>query len=165
MQLPHPDKQKIAEVKTRVQSFTEEFQRFALRGNGIQIAIGVIIGNAFNKIVTSFVKDIAMPPITALLGKVTVGDLKIRLVQPEYDRFGHIVRDAIDLQLGSFLQSVFDFFIIAFCIFAAIKAVNALYVRLEHRKLLPEELAQDKIDKGVTLLTEIRDLLKNSGAK
>lgn len=146
-------------VKQIGRSFLQQFEQFALRGNAIQIAIGVIIGNAFSKIITSFVRDIAMPPLSLILGLFTFTDLKITLLKGLYDAQGHIIRHAVELQIGSFLQSIIDFLIVAFCVFASIKATNTLYFKIEKKNLLPEVLESDKEEKKIALLTQIRDLL------
>lgn len=126
-------------------SFIKEFREFAMRGNVVDMAVGVIIGGAFGKIVSSLVADVFMPVLGILTGGVDFKDLKITLA----DAVGET--PAVTLNYGVFIQNVFDFIIIAFAIFMMIKALNKL------KK--PEEKV-----KGLTteekLLTEIRDLLK-----
>ncbi|MDO4190355.1 MAG: large-conductance mechanosensitive channel protein MscL [Bacteroidales bacterium] len=132
-------------------SLIKEFKDFAMRGNVVDMAIGVIIGGAFGKIVTSLVNDIIMPPIGALTGGMNFSDLVWKISEKEVD--GEIV--ATTLNYGAFIQSVVDFLIIAICIFAMIKAMNAFKKKEEEAPApAPEPSAEEK------LLTEIRDLLK-----
>ncbi|MFC0322196.1 large-conductance mechanosensitive channel protein MscL [Gallibacterium melopsittaci] len=131
-------------------SFLKEFREFAMRGNVVDMAVGVIIGGAFGKIVSSLVADIAMPIIGLLVGGVDFKDLKIVL----RGAVGDI--PAVTLNYGMFIQTVFDFIIIAFAIFVAIKAMNKLKREKPAEEPKPvEPSAEEK------LLTEIRDLLKN----
>lgn len=125
----------------------KEFKEFAIKGNAINLAIGVIIGGAFGKIVTSIVNDILMPIIGVLLGEVNLGNLKYVIKSSE----GTIPEVAI--RYGNFIQSVVDFTIIAFCIFFMLRAINKLHKK-EEIKNVPLALTKEE-----TLLTEIRDLL------
>ncbi len=131
-------------------SFLKEFREFAMRGNVVDMAVGVIIGGAFGKIVSSLVADIAMPIIGLLVGGVDFKDLKIILRGPVGDI------PAVTLNYGMFIQTVFDFVIIAFAIFIAIKAMNKL-----KREKPAEEPKSAEPSAEEKLLTEIRDLLKN----
>lgn len=97
-----------------IKSFFNEFKKFAMRGNVMDMAVGIIIGAAFGKIVDSMVKDIIMPPIGLLLGKVDFSDLKIKLA------------DDVSINYGIFLNNVISFIIVAFAVFVLIKAVNKL---------------------------------------
>jgi large conductance mechanosensitive channel protein len=126
-------------------SFTKEFREFAMRGNVVDMAVGVIIGGAFGKIVSSLVADVFMPVLGILTGGVDFKDLKITLA----DAVGET--PAVTLNYGVFIQNVFDFIIIAFAIFMMIKALNKLKKPEEKVKELTTE---------EKLLTEIRDLLK-----
>ena len=126
-------------------SFIKEFREFAMRGNVVDMAVGVIIGGAFGKIVSSLVADVFMPVLGILTGGVDFKDLKITLV----DAVGET--PAVTLNYGVFIQNVFDFIIIAFAIFMMIKALNKLKKPEEKVKELTTE---------EKLLTEIRDLLK-----
>ena len=126
-------------------SFIKEFREFAMRGNVVDMAVGVIIGGAFGKIVSSLVADVFMPVLGILTGGVDFKDLKITLA----DAVGET--PAVTLNYGVFIQNVFDFIIIAFAIFMMIKALNKLKKTEEKVK---ELTAEEK------LLTEIRDLLK-----
>jgi large conductance mechanosensitive channel len=126
-----------------------EFKEFAVKGNVVDMAVGIIIGAAFGKIVTSFVGDIITPPLGYLIGGVDFTQLSWRLPA---------VRDgaeAVTVNYGAFLQTLFDFVIVAFAIFLAIKAMN----RLRHRAEEEPEKAPDPPREQV-LLEEIRDLLK-----
>ena len=126
-------------------SFIKEFREFAMRGNVVDMAVGVIIGGAFGKIVSSLVADVFMPVLGILTGGVDFKDLKITLA----DAVGET--PAVTLNYGVFIQNVFDFIIIAFAIFMMIKALNKLKKPAEKVK---EPTAEEK------LLTAIRDLLK-----
>jgi large conductance mechanosensitive channel len=127
----------------------DEFKQFIMRGNVVDLAIGIIIGGAFGKIVTSFVNDILMPPIGILLGGVNFSDLKIVL-----KHMTDAGKDPITLNYGSFLQSLIDFLIIAASIFIFMKAVNKFNQKKE-AALVPSEPPNEE-----KLLMEIRDLLK-----
>ena len=133
----------------------QEFKKFAFRGNVVDMAVGVIIGGAFGKIVTSLVNDMLMPILGIVLGKINFADLKIVLSAAEYDAAGQLVKAESAIAYGSFLQSVVDFLLIAICIFVFIKAINS-----RHKK---EEPAPEP-PKGPTteeLLAEIRDMMKS----
>jgi large conductance mechanosensitive channel len=126
-----------------------EFKEFAMRGNVVDLAVGVIIGGAFGKIVASFVNDVVMPPLGLLIGGVDFKDLKLVLKAPEGEAA------AVTLNYGMFLQNVFDFLIIAFVIFLAIKGMNKLKKKQEAAPAAPPAPSAEE-----KLLTEIRDLLK-----
>jgi large conductance mechanosensitive channel len=123
----------------------KEFKEFAVKGNAIDLAVGVIIGAAFGKIVSSLVGDVIMPPLGLLIGGVDFSNFAFTLKAAQDDQ------PAVLLHYGRFLQSVFDFSIIAFVIFAFIKLINTLKRREE---------ASTKLTADQALLTEIRDLLK-----
>lgn len=127
----------------------QEFKAFAMRGNVVDMAVGIIIGGAFGKIVSSFVADVIMPPIGLLLGGVDFSDLAITLKAAEEGQ------PAVMLKYGMFINTVIDFLIIAFAIFMVIKAMNTLKKKEEEKPAAPPEPPAD-----VKLLTEIRDLLK-----
>ena len=129
-------------------SFIKEFREFAMRGNVVDMAVGVIIGGAFGKIVSSLVGDVAMPVLGILTGGVDFKDLKITLAQAVGET------PAVTLNYGAFIQNVFDFIIIAFAIFMMVKALNKLKKEQPKEAGAPEPSAEEK------LLTEIRDLLK-----
>lgn len=125
-------------------SFWQDFKAFAIKGNVIDLAVGVIIGNAFGKIVSSLVSDVIMPPLGLVIGGVDFSKLAITLKDP---LLGH---EPVILRYGMFLQNVFDFMIIAFAIFAFVSLVNRF------RAQTPPPTPKQEI-----LLTEIRDLLKD----
>lgn len=129
-------------------SFVKEFREFAMRGNVVDMAVGVIIGSAFGKIVSSLVGDVFMPVLGILTGGVDFKDLKITLAEAVGET------PAVTLNYGAFIQNVFDFIIIAFAIFMMIKALNKLKKPAEEAAVPAEPSAEEK------LLTEIRDLLK-----
>lgn len=129
-----------------------EFKDFAMRGNMIDMAVGIILGGAFGKIVSSLVADIIMPAVGLLVGGVNFTELKVTLKQAVTEA-GEVVTPAITINYGQFFQVIFDFIIIAFAIFLMIKGINAL-----RRKKQEAEPAAPPAD--VQLLTEIRDLLK-----
>ena len=132
----------------------EEFKAFALKGNVVDIAVGIIIGAAFGKIVSSLVSDVIMPPLGLLIGGVDFTDLKINLKGAGIDEAGNAI-SAVTLNYGTFIQTLFDFLIIAFAIFLMIKVMNNLKKKEEAAP--PPPAAPTKEEK---LLTEIRDLLK-----
>ena len=133
-----------------MQAFLKEFLEFAVRGNVVDMAVGIVIGAAFGKITSSFVADVLTPPIGLLLGGVDFADLSITLTEATADAA------AVTLGYGKFIQTVFDFTIIAFAVFLLIKAVNAMK-RKQEAAPPPAPPAPSNEEK---LLTEIRDLLK-----
>ncbi|MCH6233670.1 large-conductance mechanosensitive channel protein MscL [Cognataquiflexum rubidum] len=132
-------------------SLIKEFKEFAMKGNVVDLAVAVIIGGAFGKIVSSFVNDIIMPPLGVLLGGVDFKDLTVVLKEAE----GEL--PAVVLSYGNFIQNIVDFLIIAFVIFMAIKAMNS-FKKKEVEAPAPPPPAPPKSE---VLLEEIRDLLKN----
>lgn len=122
----------------------KEFREFAIKGNVIDLAIGVLIGTAFNKIVTSLVNDVIMPIFVLILGKSTLADIAYK-----------------GIKVGSFVQSIVDFLIIGFSLFIVVKIINRLRL-LKEKQEEAEEKKEDEvtISKEEQLLTEIRDLLK-----
>ena len=136
----------------------KEFKEFAMRGNVIDMAVGVIMGGAFGKIVSSIVSDVVMPPIGLLVGGVNFTDLKLVLKEATTNVAGQAV-PAVTLNYGNFLQTVFDFLIIAFAIFLFVKTLNNFYKKkVEEPAPAPEP--EPEPTKEELLLTEIRDLLK-----
>jgi large conductance mechanosensitive channel len=133
----------------------KEFREFALKGNVVDMAVGIIIGAAFGKIVSSLVNDVLMPPLGLLIGGVDFTDLKINLKQATVDQAGNAV-DAVTLNYGMFLQTAIDFLIVAFAIFLMIKAMNSL----KRKQAEAPPAAPPEPTKEEKLLTEIRDLLK-----
>lgn len=136
-------------------SFIKEFKTFAMRGNVIDMAIGIIIGGAFGKIVSSLVSDIIMPPVGLLIGGVKFEQLKVILKQAHTDAATGQVTEAVSLNYGNFIDTALDFLIVAFSIFLFVKLIN---------KLKKKEAAQPAPPPAPTkeeqLLAEIRDLLK-----
>ena len=132
--------------------FIKEFKEFAMRGNVMDMAVGVIIGGAFGKIVSSLVDDVLMPIVGMLTGGINVADWKYQVMIPNPVEGGEPLAGAT-LQYGVFLQNIIDFVIIAFCIFLMIKAMNKLMPKKEE-PAAPAGPTQEE------LLTEIRDLLK-----
>jgi len=129
-----------------------------MRGKFVDMAVGIIIGGAFGKIVSSVVADVIMPPIGLLLGGVKFTDLKIILKEPVIDAAGAISKQAVSINYGNFLQTTVDFLIIAFAIFMMIKAMNSLKKKEEAPVEAP---APPTPSNEEMLLAEIRDLLKN----
>ena len=147
--------------------FIKDFKAFAMKGNVVDMAVGVIIGGAFGKIVTSIVNDIIMPPIGLLVGGVNFKDLKLILQEGQEEvlnEAGEVITPAVaevTLNYGNFLQQTFDFLIIAFSIFFMIKVITKLTEKKKEETPAPaapapapEPSAEEK------LLTEIRDILK-----
>lgn len=132
-----------------------EFKEFAMRGNVVDLAVGVVIGAAFGKIVASLVNDIIMPAIGFVVGGVDFGDLAIVLKEATVDAAGAEV-PAVLLKYGAFIQTVVDFLIIAAAIFVAVKVINSLKRKEEAAPAAPAEPSEE-----VKLLTEIRDALKS----
>mgnify|MGYP000720304388 FL=1 len=134
----------------------QEFKTFAMRGNVVDMAVGIIIGGAFGKIVSSVVGDLIMPAVGLLVGGVNFTDLKIVMKDAvlEGDK---VITPAVSLNYGNFIQVVFDFLIIAFAVFLLIKGINALN-RKKEAPAAPATPPAPPAD--VQLLTEIRDLLK-----
>jgi len=130
-------------------SMMQEFKTFAIKGNAVDMAVGIIIGGAFGKIVSSFVSDIIMPPIGLLVGGVNFEDLSITLKESVG------TTAAITLDYGKFVQTIVDFVIIAFSIFLVIKAMNSLKKKEEAAPTVPPPPSAEQ-----QLLAEIRDLLK-----
>ena len=106
-------------------SIAKEFQEFAVKGNMVDMAVGIIIGGAFGKIVTSLVNDVIMPPVGMLLGRVDFKELAFTLKEATVDAAGAEVA-AVQLKYGMFVQNVVDFLIVAFCVFLLVKGINSL---------------------------------------
>ncbi|MBP9717673.1 large-conductance mechanosensitive channel protein MscL [Candidatus Gracilibacteria bacterium] len=123
----------------------DEFKKFAVKGNVVDLAIGVIIGAGFGKIVTSLVDDIIMPAIGFILGRIKFTDYKLQL------------SDSVSINYGNFLQISFNFLIIAFSMFMVVKVMNRIKDREKKKE---EKAAKVEMSKDTELLTEIRDLLK-----
>lgn len=139
-------------------SFLQEFKDFAVKGNAVDMAVGVIIGGAFGKIVSSIVNDLIMPPIGWLIGGIDFKDLKYELPVNPLNEGG----DPVCIAYGNFLQTCFDFLIIAFCVYMLVR----LIMKLSRKKVQePEKPATPtEPSEEVKLLREIRDALKKSSA-
>ena len=135
-------------------SFVKEFKDFAVKGNAVDMAVGVIIGGAFGKIVSSIVNDLIMPPIGWIIGGIDFKDLKYDMPVNPLNEGGEPVRIAY----GNFIQTCLDFFIIAFCVFLLVRAIMKLS-RKKEEPAAPPAPAEPSAE--VKLLTEIRDALKN----
>ncbi|HOO69983.1 MAG TPA: large-conductance mechanosensitive channel protein MscL [Bacteroidales bacterium] len=127
--------------------FVQEFKQFAMKGNVVDMAVGIIIGGAFGKIVSSLVSDLLMPLVGALAGGVNFTDWKWTIV-------------GVTLNYGNFIQVLIDFIIIAFCVFLLIKGINKLNSMKKKEEEAPAPAPEPKPTKEELLLTEIRDLLK-----
>lgn len=144
-----------------MKKFWQEFKKFAVKGNVVDLAVAVIVGGAFGKIVSSLVADIVMPPIGWILGGVNFTDIKIVLKEALISG-EMVVKPAVTLNIGNFLQNIVDFLIIALTIFIAIKLMGRVKKKLEstvRQEATTEEKAVPPT-KDQELLTEIRDLLK-----
>ena len=129
----------------------QEFKTFAMRGNVLDMAVGIIIGGAFGKIVSSLVADVLMPPLGMLIGGINFTEWKINLHEAVIEA-GQVIKPAVTLNIGNFIQTIFDFTVIAFSIFLVIKAINTFNKKKEEAPAVPSKQEE--------LLTEIRDLLK-----
>lgn len=127
----------------------KEFKEFAVKGNMIDMAVGIIIGAAFGKVVSSLVKDVLMPPLGILIGGVDFTDLTFTL------KAAADGAAAVTVNYGAFIQTIVDFLIVAFAIFVAIKVINTLKRKEEAAPAAPQKPSNEEL-----LLTEIRDLLK-----
>lgn len=140
-------------------TFLQDFKAFAMRGNVIDMAVGIIIGAAFGKIVSSLVSDIIMPPIGLLVGGVNFTDLAWTM-KPAEIVDGVVKTAAVKLNYGQFLQVTFDFLIIAFSVFLFIRLITNLMQKKEETPAAPPAPSKEEV-----LLTEIRDLLKQEQQK
>ncbi len=136
-------------------SFIKEFKEFATKGNVMDLAVGIIIGSAFGKIISSLVADVIMPPIGVIVGGMKFTDIKIGLKDAVVDGTGKVINEAVTLNIGNFIQATFDFIIIAGAIFLIVKMLNKF-----NRKKAEEAPAPKGPSVEEQLLTEIRDLLK-----
>lgn len=135
--------------------FLQEFKTFAMRGNVVDMAVGIIIGGAFGKIVSSLVSDIIMPPIGLFIGGVRFQNLKIILKHAHTDPATGKVTEAVSINYGNFINTALDFLIIAFAIFLFIKLINSLKHKEEAKPTPPPAPSKEE-----QLLSEIRDILK-----
>ena len=133
----------------------KEFKSFVMKGNILDLAVAVIIGGAFGKIVSSFVNDILMPPIGMALGGVNFTDLVVTLKEAVMDAAGEVTAPAVTMNVGIFVQAIIDFLIVAFVIFMVVKAYNNTQKKEEEAPAAPAAPSNEEV-----LLAEIRDLLK-----
>jgi large conductance mechanosensitive channel len=137
----------------------QEFKEFAMKGSVVDLAVGVVIGAAFGKIVTSFVNDLLMPPIGMITGGVDFSDKKVVLRQAVTDAAGKVVTPENAVMYGKFINNVIDFVIVALAIFLVIKMINKL-----KRQAPPKPAEPPAPTKEELLLTDIRDILKSRPA-
>lgn len=137
--------------------FISEFREFAVKGNVMDMAVGVIIGGAFGKIVASAVSDVIMPPIGLLTGGVNFTEIKLTMKNAVVDAAGKIITPPVTINIGNFLQVMVDFAILAFAVFLLVKMINTLKKRVSEEAPPP---APPEPPKQELLLAEIRDLLK-----
>ena len=144
-------------------SVVQEFKKFALRGNVIDMAVGIIIGAAFGTVVKSLVDDVIMPPIGVLTGNVDFKQLAIELKPPVTENLGgveKVVKPAVTLNYGNFINNVITFLIVAWAVFMLVKAMNVAETRLAFGQQPPEATPPPPED--ILLLREIRDSLKRA---
>ena len=141
-------------------SFWDDFRTFAIRGNALDLTVGVVVGGAFGKIVTSLVNDIVLPPVGLLLGKVDFSNLFFALGAGTYSTLAEAKKAGVPvLSYGAFLSSILDFVIVAFCIFLAVRW-------LERFRLLPSVMLGDApLTRSDKLLEEIRDELRGKSSR
>ena len=153
-----------------MKKFFEEFKKFAMRGNVIDLAVGVVIGGAFGKITTSIVNDIIMPVVGMLTGGISFEDWKIVLKEAVLEADGAVKTAEVAIRYGNTIAIILDFIIVAFAVFCMVKAINALHAKAEALKKKEEEEAAatppappapPEPSNEEKLLTEIRDLLKS----
>ncbi len=144
-----------------MKKFIEEFKEFAFKGNVLDMAIGVIIGGAFGKIVTALVENIISPFITLLTGAAKLSDWAFTLKDAVVDAAGEVTTEAVVLNFGAFLQAVIDFFIVALCIFLMLKALMKAKEKFENLKKKEEESEEEEEEKTeLSVLLEIKELLE-----
>ncbi len=140
-----------------MKNIIKEFKEFAIKGNVVDLAIAVVLGGAFGKIITSLVNDIIMPPIGLLVGGINFNELKIVLKDAVLDNAGKIQQEAVFINYGSFIQVSIDFLLIAASIFLFIRIINKIKDKISKEEK-PAEVVPTNEE---VLLKEIRDLLKN----
>jgi len=133
-----------------------EFKEFAIKGNMFDMAIGIIIGTAFHKIITSLVDDMIMPPLGYLIGRVDFSDLSIVIQKEVVEKGGNVVQESVAFKYGNFIQVMIDFLIITVTIFLVIRLFNKL-----RRKAEDEKEKEVPTPREIELLAEIRDILKS----
>ena len=132
-----------------------EFKEFAIKGNMFDMAIGIVIGTAFHKIISSLVDDIIMPPLGYIIGRVDFSDLSIVIQKKVVEKGGDVVKELVAFNYGNFIQVMIDFLVITVTIFLVIKLFNKL-----RRKAEDEKEKEIPTPREIELLAEIRDLLK-----
>ncbi|HPY08788.1 MAG: large-conductance mechanosensitive channel protein MscL [Patescibacteria group bacterium] len=142
-----------------MKKYLQEFRAFAVKGNVVDLAVAVIIGGAFGKIVSSLVADVVMPVIGAIFGGVNFTSWKWILKAEVLDAEGAVAKQAVTLNIGNFVQNIFDFLVIAFAIFMMVKVIANVKNKLVKEKEKEEAVVEQTTDQK--LLTEIRDILKN----
>ena len=142
-----------------MKKYLQEFRAFAVKGNVVDLAVAVIIGGAFGKIVSSLVADVVMPVIGAIFGGVNFTSWKWILKAEVLDAEGAVAKQAVTLNIGNFVQNIFDFLVIAFAIFMMVKVIANVKNKLVKEKEKQEAVVEQTTDQK--LLTEIRDILKN----
>lgn len=156
----------MAEKKKKKSIFTE-FKEFISKGNVIDMAVGVIIGGAFTKIVNSVVSDLIMPALGVLTGEIDFADLKIVLAPAELAADGvTVAKEELAIRYGVFLDALINFLLIAVCVFAVVKVISVMRTKAEKlrkKKEAEEPKPEPKPDPQIVLLTEIRDLLQKDG--
>lgn len=147
-----------------IKKFFSDFKDFAMKGNIMDMAVGVVIGSAFGKIVTSLVNDIITPFISLLTGSVALTDLKYVFRPEVLDAAGEVVQAEISLTYGNFIQTCIDFLIVAFSIFVVIRLLGAARTKMEQLKKKEEEAAveEEATENELAVLQEIRELLKET---
>lgn len=141
----------------------KEFKEFLMRGNVVDMAVGVIIASAFGKITTSLVNDVAMPAIGMLIGGIDLSKLNIVLKEAVLDEAGAEISAAVTLGIGTFITTIIDFILVALCVFVFIKVIAKMQNlrKKEDEPAVEETPAEPELTKEELLLTEIRDLLKD----
>ena len=148
-------KEKLSKVSEKSGGLLTEFKEFAMKGNVIDMAVGVVIGGAFGKIVTSLVNDIIMPLVSVVTGNIDFSNLQY--VHSYVNAAG--AKAEIIVKYGAFMNTIIDFLIVAFCIFMVIKVMNSTKKKFEKEEE-SKEVEEVKVDENTEILKEIRDLLK-----
>ena len=147
-------------LEKKLEGTMSEFKKFILKGNIIDMAVGVIIGGAFSKIVTSLVNDILMPALGAVTGGASFNTLKYVIHPAVFDEAGNVVTAEAAILYGSFIQNIVDFLIIGFCMFFMVKAIAMVTAKFRHEEEKEEPAPVPAGPTTEELLSEIRDLLK-----
>ena len=141
-----------------MKKFFEEFKKFAMRGNVIDLAVGVVVGGAFGKITNSLVNDIIMPAVSMLTGGINFSDWKLVLKKAVIEN-GEEIAAAVTINYGTFISVIIDFIILAFAVFCMVKVINSLHRKKEEAPAAPPAPPAPSAEEK--LLTEIRDLLRD----